>query len=91
MKKLILLTCGIIFNLVLIAQPPQGIHYQAVVRNSLGEIVSNQTVNFKFHIRLGSETGTIIYTETQDTLTDQFGIASLVIGNGTPVTGTLTA
>ena len=42
----------------------------------------------KFPIRLGSETGTILYTETQDTLTDQFGIASLVIGNGTHVTGT---
>jgi len=88
MKKAMLLTCGIVFNLILLAQPPQGINYQAVVRNSLGEIVSNQMVNFRFHIRLDSATGTILYTETQDTLTDQFGIASLVIGNGTPVTGT---
>jgi len=88
MKKIILIVCGIVFNLTLLAQPPQGINYQAVVRNSLGEIVSNQTVNFKFHLRIGSETGAIMYTETQDILTDQYGLANLVIGNGTPVTGT---
>lgn len=88
MKKIMLFTCGIICSLTLLAQPPQGINYQAVVRNSSGEIVSNQTVNFRFHIRLGSETGTILYTETQDILTDQYGLAGLVIGSVTPVTGT---
>jgi len=88
MKKFMFFSFGIVFSLTLLAQPPQGINYQAVVRNSSGEIVSNQTVNFRFHFRTGSETGTIAYTETQDILTDQFGLASLVIGNGVPVSGT---
>ena len=61
---------------------PQGMNYQAVVRNTLGQIVPNSHVNFRFSILANSITGNVVYSETDSTTTDQFGQAILKIGSG---------
>lgn len=66
-----------------IAQVPQGINYQAVVRNSSGEIMTSSTVIFSFSIASTSN-NTPLYSETQETITNEFGLVNLVIGNGVP-------
>ncbi len=68
------------------AQFPLGINYQAAIRNQGGAILANQNVGMRFTI-LRSATNNIVYRETQNTSTNEFGIVNLVIGKGTVVTG----
>ncbi|MDF1561165.1 MAG: hypothetical protein P1P83_13315, partial [Bacteroidales bacterium] len=63
---------------------PPGIHYQAVARDAGGEI-KNQSIDVKFTILAG---GTTVYEELHHTTTSQYGVFSLVIGNGEELTGT---
>ena len=70
------------------AQSPQKMSYQAVVRNTSGALVANQSVGMKISILQGSVTGTPVYVETQTTTTNANGLATIEIGGGTIVTGT---
>src|SRR5581483_9728852 len=45
----------------------------------------------RFSIHQGSTGGTIVYQETQSATTNQFGLFTVAIGSGTPVTGTFSA
>ena len=71
----------------LLAQTPGAFSYQAVVRNASGDIVANQNVTFQISILQDSEAGAVVYTETHSTTTNDYGLASLQIGNGTVVSG----
>ena len=87
MKKLFtLLVC--IAAMATFAQAPQGFNYQATVRNSAGALITNQIVGFKFSIKQTSASGTTVYSETQYVTPDNLGQVSLVVGTGTPSTGT---
>ena len=80
---LIVSTIGVLFS-----QVPATFNYQAVVRNSSGEIITNQNVKFKISILKSSESGTVVYSETHSVTTNSFGLVNLKIGGGTVVTGT---
>ena len=80
MKKLSLLPL-IIISLFTFGQAPQGINYQAIVRNSTGTVLANTTVSIKFQIHDGTPTGTVVFQEVHSTQTNQFGLATLVIGS----------
>lgn len=73
------------------AQTPQGMNYQGVARNSVGLELISQNIGVQFSIRNGSASGTIVYTETHSTTTDPNGLFTLVIGNGTPTSGTFSS
>lgn len=64
------------------AQAPQAINYQAVVRNSSGDLITNQQVSFRIGIVKESINGTLAYCETHNKTTNQFGLVSLKIGTG---------
>jgi hypothetical protein len=70
------------------SQLPQSFNYQAVARDASGNILVSQSVGVKFSIRQGSSSGTIVYAETHNPSTNQFGLFTVAIGQGTPVTGT---
>lgn len=56
-------------------------NYQAVVRNSSGTPVINGTeVRLKFNIHDSVAAGPVVYTETQSTTANQFGLVSVQIG-----------
>lgn len=74
--------------IMLNAQAPQGMNYQAVARNSQGNILQNQQVGLRFSIRDITINGSVVYQETHSAVTDQFGAFALVIGNGSAVQGT---
>ncbi len=84
------LILGMFFTINLIAQAPQGFNYQAVARSVSGAILSNQSVTFRFTITKGSG-GATLYRETFSTTTNQFGLVTLTIGKGMPVSGTFSA
>lgn len=73
------------------AQPPQAFRYQAVVRDSYGEILQNQTVGIRISIHDANAGGTIVYQETFSENTNEFGLVDLKIGTGTPTIGLFTA
>ena len=87
MKNLITLTLFFFLWIGMVAQTPQAFKYQAVARNSAGEVLANQPVSFRISIIKGTVTGAIVYTETHKKMTNAFGLADMEIGKGTPVTG----
>jgi hypothetical protein len=70
----------------LFSQAPQGLNYQAVARNSSGAILANQPVTFRLTITNG-EGGDILYQETTNATTNQFGLVNLVVGSGSVLNG----
>ncbi len=67
------------------SQAPQSVPYQAVARNSSGNLIQNQTVSIRFTIHSGSAAGTIVYQETQPATTSSLGLFSVNIGQGIPI------
>ncbi|WP_305000379.1 exosporium glycoprotein BclB-related protein [Taibaiella sp. KBW10] len=89
MKKIhALFALVLAFSLNVMAQTPQRINYQAVVRNSSGVPVTNQAVSLRFSVLDGSSSGTTQYMESQSTTTNAYGQANVQIGSGTPLAGT---
>ena len=88
MKTIILMLVFSFTTLIIIAQTPQSLKYQAVVRDNTSAILSNQPVSFRLNIRTGSPIGTIVYQETHSTITNQLGLANMNIGEGSPTIGT---
>lgn len=69
------------------SQAPQKINFQSILRNTNGAVVSDKSVSLKISILSGSISGSIVYTETHTKTTDQSGLISLQIGNGTVLSG----
>ncbi len=91
MKKILI---GIIFTVICLhsfSQSPQSFQYQTVVRDVAGTALVNQPVNFQISILSGSITGTVVYSETHTSSTNAYGIVTLNVGSGTPVSGTFSA
>ena len=87
MKTVVLSIVFCLFWICVTAQAPQAFKYQAVARNSSGEVLANKNVSFRISIIQGTLTGTIVYTEKQVKTTNAFGLADLDIGKGTVLTG----
>ena len=87
MKKILIILVSIL-SFSLYAQAPQGLNYQATVRNSSGNLITNQNVYFRFNIMQNSATSVPVYTETHYVPTDDLGQVNCVIGQGTATTGT---
>lgn len=83
MKHLILFVSCLLSFASAFAQAPDAFKYQAVVRNSSGNILGNQAVGMQLIIHQGSATGTAVYTETFATTTNAYGLVNLEIGTGT--------
>jgi hypothetical protein len=86
--KCIIISLSFILYPLSLSSQPQGLSYQAVVRNASGTVLSGQAVSFRFSIL--NNGGTSVYTETQSATTNTQGIVSLVIGSGTVATGNFT-
>lgn len=89
MKKLYPIILVLFVTLNLIAQSPQKMSYQAVIRNSSNALVISSPVGMRISILQGTANGTDVYVETHTLNTNANGLVSLEIGGGTPVTGML--
>ena len=80
----------VVTAIVTYSQAPQKLSYQAVIRNSSGQLVTNHAVGMKISILQGSASGTVVYSETFNPIpqTNANGLVTIEIGGGTPVTGT---
>ncbi|WP_284346242.1 hypothetical protein [Chryseobacterium sp. Marseille-Q3244] len=86
MKKLSILAASLA-SAVMFSQVQDAMSYQAIIRNSSNQLVSNQNVGMKFSILKGSTTGTVVYSETQTQSTNINGLVTVKIGAGTLVSG----
>ncbi|TXI81611.1 MAG: hypothetical protein E6Q39_00910 [Crocinitomicaceae bacterium] len=63
------------------AQAPHIFNYQGVARNATGIAYSNQSIYVRVNIRNYGLQGTILYSETRNVTTNQFGLFSIGIGS----------
>jgi len=87
MKKVFTLLTLVFCAVSVWAQSPQKMSYQAVIRNSSGQLVTSLAVGMKISILKGSVTGSPVYIETQTPTSNANGLVSIEIGGGTLVTG----
>jgi len=89
MKRLIalLVFCGLVTTLS--AQLPLKMSYQAVIRNSSNQLITNSPVGMRFSILKGFETGAAVYIETQTAFTNANGLLTVEIGSGNVTFGGL--
>ncbi len=83
MKRISTLLISSLLTLSVWSQAPQSISYQAVVRNSSNQLVTNQAIGLQISILQGSATGSVTYTETQTATTNVNGLYTIQIGTGT--------
>ena len=72
----------------LIAQVPQGIPYQAMIRGNDGAALVNANVTVRFTLHQNTTTGPVEYQETQALTTNVYGLINTQFGTGTPTQGT---
>ncbi len=88
MKKLITSIALVFATTVALAQAPQKMSYQAVIRTAANNLVVSSPVGVRVSVLQGSASGPSVYTETHASSTNANGLASLQIGSGTVVSGT---
>ncbi len=81
MKTVFTTIIAILIGLAVFAQTPQSINYQAVLRNSSGEVLANQEVEIGIAILQGGTSGLEVFAETHSATTNSFGLANLQIGS----------
>lgn len=87
MKKLLLSLVLAILTLAAYSQAPKGINYQGVARDSDGKPIINKNISVHISILKNEANGEVEYSETHKPQTNQFGLFTLLIGQGTPGTG----
>ncbi len=87
MKKILSTLAGIMVTAMLWAQVPQGMTYQAVVRDADDNLLTDHGVGMQISILQGSATGTAVFIERHFPTTNANGLVTFEIGDGTQVSG----
>ncbi len=90
MKNIYLTLALIMLTLSIIAQSPEKMSYQAVVRNASNQLITNQSVGMQISILQTTATGTAVYVETHYPTTNANGLVTVEIGTGTVISGDFT-
>jgi hypothetical protein len=90
MKKISLLFTIVFLSFgILLAQSPAKFNYQGVARDASGQALANQNIGIKVSILEGATSGPVTYSESHTVSTNSFGLFTATIGDGTPITGTI--
>ena len=87
MRKILISVFICLISLNALAQAPEKMSYQAVVRDNANALVVDKVVGMRISILRGSVTGTPAYVETQSPRSNTNGLVTLEIGAGTVVSG----
>ncbi len=69
---------------------PQRFSYQGVARAEDGTVLANARVVVRFSILTNSSLGNLVFQETHQASTNEFGLLTLAVGGGTPQVGRFT-
>jgi len=87
MKRTLLTLLSILFCAITFAQSvPQGINDQAVARNANGDVLMNQTLTIQFSVISDIATSAVSWQETHSVSTNDYGLFTAIIGQGTATT-----
>lgn len=64
-----------------LAQAPHGFNYQAVLRDSNGEVKQNENVNIAVELIQNTIDGPVVFNEIHTTQTNAFGLVNLHVGS----------
>jgi len=89
MRRIFNVIAGVILTFSALAQAPQKMSYQAVIRNSSDQLVINHAVGMRISILQGSSEGTVVYKEiyNPNPKTNGNGLVTIEIGGGVALTG----
>ena len=90
LAQFVLTICSLSITLFIYAQAPQKMTYQAVIRNSSGQLVTNTSIGMRISILQGSSTANPTYVETQFGPTNSNGLFTAEVGGGSVVFGNFT-
>ena len=82
LQSVILIVSSLLITSSLVAQSPQGIPYQAVMRNADGSVMASSEAVLTFMIHDGTANGTVVYQESHSLTSNAQGLVSCVVGNG---------
>jgi len=92
MKRIITFIAAVLITATsLMAQSPEKMSYQAVVRNANNDLIKDTQIGMQISILKSSASGTAVYIETQTPTTNTNGLATVEIGGGTVVSGDFSA
>ncbi|HXB10596.1 MAG TPA: hypothetical protein VNZ45_01310 [Bacteroidia bacterium] len=74
-----------------LGQAPQTFKYQTKAKDASGNNIVNRSVSFRMSIVQGTLSGPAVYQETDTATTNPFGLATLDIGKGTVISGSMSA
>ena len=83
-KSLLFLVMSFLSFIISYAQKvPEGMKYQAVARNTAGEVLANRTITLRIELKGAPAKGArIYYSEEHIITTNQLGLFDLVVGEG---------
>ena len=70
-------------SIQVIAQTPNAINYQGVVRDGNGQLLTNTALSAQFTIKQNGPAGSTVYRETHSITTNDYGLFTLKVGGGT--------
>jgi hypothetical protein len=82
MKRNYTLLIFLLATVSILAQTPEKMSYQLVLRDASNTLLTNQQVGIQISILQTTNTGSAVYTETQTATTNINGLVSLEIGTG---------
>jgi len=85
--KSILLVFLTMLSVSSFSQAPEKINYQAIIRDVTGTVIQNQTVSLKIEILESTPSGTVVYEENHNVVTNDYGLVNLKIATGQVVSG----
>ena len=91
MNRLYPLLAALLLTVIALAQAPQKMSYQAVVRDAGGHLIINKQIAIQIGLKVYSSEGIFLrydYNERHVTTTNTNGLVTLEIGNGEPSFGT---
>jgi hypothetical protein len=81
MKTLITVLCMLILSSIVFAQAPSSFKYQAIARDTNGDVLENQNIQVRIGILQTSTSGTVVCEETFEIETNTFGLFNIEVGS----------
>ena len=91
MKKVIFLLVFVVGCIIANAQIPQGFNYQAIIRNSSGNLIQSKTLKVTVAIKTSITGGTVFWEEYHNVTSNYLGLVSFAVGSGTRISGSVAA
>ncbi|MBF4464321.1 hypothetical protein [Flavobacterium sp. LC2016-12] len=83
MKIALTILLFLTFTFTVLAQAPEKMSYQAIIRAQDNSLIMNSRISLKVIIHQSTVNGTTVYQETHSPTTNNNGLVSLEIGTGT--------